>query len=133
MAAFSRRKAMVGAAFAALAGGVAATAEAASLDAALIAACATFMERNAEVRAWDDGLIDEADGETANAEWWIAVAAVLELPARTLEGLKAKAGVLERVVFGLCTDGGKHEDLAVALARDVMAFQGGNGKPEAWI
>lgn len=94
-------------------------------DAKLFSACSTFMKRNkardesdeADWEDWDE----EIDGPVCEA-WWAAVKAIVPMKPRTLAGLRAKAIVLEKATFGIETTFGLNDDLAVALARDVMAF-----------
>ncbi len=93
------RRGLLGGAVALLAGAAAVAlpravqAAGAGPDAALLALHRDFLAHQAMVDAWTVGAVGEDVGEAANDPWWDCIHAAEKMPARTLDGLRAKANI----------------------------------------
>lgn len=122
-------------------GGISQPALAARLDENLLAYAAAFLEADRELKALDVdaarplhahaiAIDDQASLMDAALErWWSAMHSVIDTPAKTPAGLRAKAevlrgAVLEAVVLGpeytIGESGDGHERLAWSLVNDII-------------
>jgi hypothetical protein len=101
------------------------TASAARID--IVALAQRIAADTAAFNSWDCN--DEAKRTAVSEEIWSARALLARTPARTVVEIKAKASVLmieaERDIFFECDPDGSARDLAMALARDVLALADG--------
>ena len=69
-------------------------------DAELIRLGAQFQKHQTTLSAWDhDVSISDEQITTASDEWWEVLNRATELPARTFEGLRAKAAMFEPLII----------------------------------
>ncbi len=106
-------------------------AQAAGLDGELLVACARLSALYAQIQR-----IDADDDDTPESEvngivdaWWNGLNAIIDMPARTPEGIQAKAGATRIALEYLATpmldqtveaDGRGHERLAWSLVNDML-------------
>ncbi len=108
-------------------------AQAAGLDGELLVACARLSALYAQIQR-----IDAADDDTPKSEtevngivdaWWEKLNVIIDTPARTPQGIQAKAGATRIALEYLATpmldqtvdaDGRGHERLAWSLVNDML-------------
>ena len=100
-------------------------------DAELLAACRSFNRLYGEIQRIDADRDDTPESE-CNAivdAWWAELNAIIDMPARTPEGIQAKAGATRIALEYLATpmldqtvdvDGRGHERLAWSLVNDML-------------
>ena len=115
----------------AVAAGAAGPAKAVEIDCELLAACRSLSRLYTEIQR-----IDATDDDTPESEcngivdaWWNGLNAIIDMPARTPEGIQAKAGATRIALEYLATpmldqtveaDGRGPERLAWSLVNDML-------------
>ena len=93
-------------------------------DAELIRLGARFRHYQATLSAeGHDFSISDERFDSVSASWWKVLDQAIEVPAHTLDGLRAKAVMLEQLIIvtvGADTDDPRSR-FALSLARDVLA------------
>jgi hypothetical protein len=60
-------------------------------DAELIRLCSGFLAEDRVIEAWNADNVPDEVGEAANGRWWEYIRQIDGIPARTPDGLRAKA------------------------------------------
>jgi len=100
-------------------------------DAELLAACRSFNRLYGEIQRIDADGNDTPESECNGIvdAWWNGLNAIIDMPARTPEGIQAKAGATRIALEYLATpmldetveaDGRGHERLAWSLVNDML-------------
>jgi hypothetical protein len=111
-----------GAALLLLAPFAAGTAKAAELDGELLRLCAEMEERQADVvRINRASGASDAELDAVLDDWWGTVEDITDTPARTPEGVRAKAGAVRTAIVGTYGDRSpKVTDLLASLLSDML-------------
>ncbi len=86
-------------------------------DAQLLQFASAFLDEDAVVTAWNAGEVAEGIGEAALDRWWDCVERLTEIPAVSIQGLRAKARCVLRAVEVTDETPGAADD----CARSVLA------------
>ncbi len=100
-------------------------------DTELLAACRSFSRLYGEIQRIDADGDDTPESECNGIvdAWWDGLNAIIDMPARTPEGIQAKAGATRIALEYLATpmldqtvdvDGRGHERLAWSLVNDML-------------
>ncbi len=100
-------------------------------DAELLAACRSFNRLYGEIQRIDADRDDTPESECNGIvdAWWNGLNAIIDMPARTPDGIQAKAGATRIALEYLATpmldqtvdvDGRGHERLAWSLVNDML-------------
>ncbi len=110
---------------------IATPSKAADNDTELLAACRSFSRLYGEIQRIDADRDDTPESECNGIvdAWWNGLNAIIDMPARTPEGIQAKAGATRIALEYLATpmldetvdvDGRGHERLAWSLVNDML-------------
>ncbi len=105
------------------------------IDADLLAACRSLSRLYGEIQRIDADRDDTPESECNGIvdAWWNGLNAIIDMPARTPEGIQAKAGATRIALEYLATpmldqtveaDGRGHERLAWSLVNDMLGEAG---------
>ncbi|WP_250265739.1 hypothetical protein [Rhodovastum atsumiense] len=92
-------------------------------DADLLLLCADLGAAQAVMDQWSADQTDDTDGEAASEEWNRLVTRIIDTPAQTLAGVRAKADVLRTAICEYIPDNSLEREhrLALSLVKDLLA------------
>ncbi|HVY15952.1 MAG TPA: hypothetical protein VHB27_12045 [Rhodopila sp.] len=92
-------------------------------DAELLALADEFHHLTGRIHAWNAGEIDSEEGEAANADWWDCMREMIDIPATSHQGLKAKARSALEALELVADSQHSGEDLARAVLAQMAQVQ----------
>ncbi len=91
-------------------------------DAELVRLCSRFLAEDRVREAWNAGNVPDEVGEAANSRWWQYIRRIDGVPARTPDGLRAKAKCALLAVDGVADPQCDADELARSVLGEVAAW-----------